>query len=132
MAHSSDLVCRERSYFGCHCMSVPCLTPIVSSTQETPLSSGVRTQLAESAAHIQFYLSNIFSNRSPSKLLVSSIVLPLISLMLSIVASCSLSGGEDRGSLFLIQRISLTIQRVYATPLHNCFVRDITESSNSR
>jgi len=32
--------------------------------------------------------------------------------------------GEERESLFLFQRISITMQRFNAILLHNCFVRD--------
>jgi len=36
----------------------------------------------------------------------------------------SSSSGKDRESLFLFQRISVTIQRSNAIILLNCFVRD--------
>ena len=36
----------------------------------------------------------------------------------------SSSSGEERESLFLFQRISITMQRFNAILLHNCFVRD--------
>jgi hypothetical protein len=36
----------------------------------------------------------------------------------------SSSSGEERESLFLFQRISITMQHFNAILLHNCFVRD--------
>ena len=36
----------------------------------------------------------------------------------------SSSSGEKRESLFLFQRISITMKRFNALLLHNCFVRD--------
>jgi len=36
----------------------------------------------------------------------------------------SSSSGVERESLFLVQRISVTMQRFSAILLHNCFVRD--------
>jgi len=54
------------------------------------------------------------------KLPALSTVLPLTYLLLSIVAIIS-SSGEERGRLFLSQRISVIMQRFNAILLHNRF-----------
>jgi len=55
------------------------------------------------------------------KILAFLTALPLTSLAVDRISS---SSGKERESLFLFQRISITMQRFNAILLHNCFVRD--------
>ena len=68
--------------------------------------------------YIQFCPNLIFSNVENAGV---STVQPLIFSRLLVISS---SSGEERESLFLFQRISVTMQRFTAILLHNCFVRD--------
>ena len=79
-------------------------------------------QQLEKSKNIQCCHNRIFSNLLLLK--IPALNSSAIDFLNALGRRISSSSGEERESLFLFQRISITMQRFNAILLHNCFVRD--------
>jgi hypothetical protein len=97
---------------------------VVSAAQE----AGAPAELAASRKISKYSVLSQLYHFQPIAVETSGVInCSAIDFITALGRRISSSSGDERESLFLFQRISITMQRFNAILLHDCFVRDVPD-----